>query len=181
MRPSHRILTVFSAICITLTLTCDAVCASGTSQRRPDNTIHGGRLRTTPQARDAILGIQRAPEQKYDTLRTPSREEIQLSGYDKPLRTNRETILVTNSTPRPVDGVSVTIKYTDMQGRQLHERTDTLHTDIPSGETRMLHLRTWDTQHSYYYHRGQQPRTANVTPYDIIARINFILHPVDKK
>ena len=67
-----------------------------------------------------------------------------------------------------------------MQGRQLHARTDTLTADIPEGETRMIHLSTWDSQHSYYYHRGQQPRTANVTPYDILARINFILYSIDK-
>lgn len=180
MRPSHRILTAFSAICMALTLSCHAISGTVTSQRRPDNTTRSGKLRPTSQARDAILGIRRAPEVKYDTLRTPSREDIQLSGYDKPLRTPRETILVTNSTPRPVSGLSVTITYTDMQGRQLHERTDTLRADIPAGETRMLRLPTWDTQHSYYYHRGQQPRTANVTPYDIVARINFILHPIDK-
>lgn len=143
--------------------------------------MRNGRLRPTGHARDAIFGIQRAPELKFDTLFIPAREDVQLSGYDKPLRTNRETILVTNSTQRTVGGLSVTISYMDMKGRQLHERTDTLPADIPPGETRMLHLPTWDTQHSYYYHRGQQPRTANVTPYDITARINFILHPVEKK
>ena len=178
MRPSHRILTAFSAILIIIAVSGEAISASLTAQRRPDNTLHGGRLRTTGHVRDAIFGIQRAPELKFDTVFIPTREDVQLSGYDKPLRTNRETILVTNSTQRPVGGLSVTIKYMDMQGRQLHERTDTLPADIPPGETRMLHLMTWDTQHSYYYHRGQQPRTANVTPYDITARINFILHPV---
>ncbi len=152
-----------------------AICAD----RRPDNTLRGNRLHPTGQARDAILGIQRAPKQKFDTVRSISRDDVKLSGYDKPLRTNRETILVTNSTADTLSGLSITIKYSDMQGRQLHERTDTLPAVIPPGETRMLRLSTWDTQHSYYYHRGQQPRTANVTPYDIIARINFILRPVE--
>lgn len=181
MRPSKSILRAFSVVLIIIALSGEVISASLTGQRRPDNTIRSGRLRTTGHARDAIFGIQRAPELKFDTVFIPAREDVQLSGYDKPLRTNRETILVTNSTPRTVGGLSVTIKYMDMQGRQLHERTDTLRADVPPGETRMLRLATWDTQHSYYYHRGQQPRTANVTPYDIVARINFILHPVDKK
>ena len=179
MTPSQRILYLLSAASLALSaLTLTA--APVTPQRRIDNTLRGNRLRTTGKAKDAILGIHRAPVLQYDTLRTPSREEIQVSGYDKPLRTNRETFLVTNSTARHIAGISITITYMDMQGRQLHARTDTLTADIPEGETRMIHLSTWDPQHSYYYHRGQQPRTANVTPYDILARINFILFSIDK-
>ena len=71
--------------------------------------------------------------------------------------------------------MALTLTYTDMQGRQLHQRTDTLPASIPAGHTRMLRLATWDTQHSYYYHRGQKPRTANVTPYDITCHVDFMV------
>lgn len=146
---------------------------------RADNTLRGKRLTLSTSSRDAIAGIKVSPITSPDTLRHPSRDSIQASGYDKPLRTNRETLLITNATSRPLTGLALTLTYTDLQGRQLHQRTDTLHTDIPSGHTRMLRLATWDTQQSYYYHRSRRPRTANVTPYDITCHIDFILLPPD--
>ena len=158
MKPSRRILTAFLAI----SLTTPALCA--------DNTLRGRKLRAGSRAMRSGLTVT-----PPDTVRAPSRDSIQASGYDKPLRTNRETLLITNAGTTPLEGLSLTISYFDMQGRQLHERTDTLKTRVPPGSTRMIHLSTWDRQHSYYYHRGQKPRTANVTPYDIRCRINFIL------
>ena len=144
---------------------------------RADNTLRGKRLTLSSSSRDAIAGIKISPVTPPDTLRNPSRDSIQASGYDKPLRTNRETLLITNATARRLSGLALTLTYTDLQGRQLHRRTDTLHTDIPSGHTRMLRLATWDTQQSYYYHRSRCPRTANVTPYDVTCHIDFILLP----
>lgn len=180
MRTTHRFISTFPAIfCLMLCLWVHHTSWCAVSEGRPENTTRGNRLRPTGKAMDSILGIERIPAQKYDTIRTISRDDIQLSGYDKPLRTSRETILVTNSTAQPVGGLAVTIKYMDMQGRQLHERTDTVMAEIPGCATRMVHLSTWDSQHSYYYHRGQRPRTAGVTPYDISARVSFILIPVE--
>lgn len=139
-----------------------------------DNTLRKRPLKVTVDAKESMRKTPR-PAVVFDTLRNPSRDSIAASGYDKPLRTNRETVLITNSTSRRVGGVAVTLDYFDMQGRQLHSRTDTLPADIPAGETRMLRMSTWDQQHSYYYHRGQIPRTANVTPYDVKCRFDFIL------
>lgn len=168
----RRILPPFTAI---LTLAVSLL-ASPTPPLRADNTLRGkGRLRISAAARENIDGKKVSSEIPADTLFNPSRDSIQVSGYDKPLRTSRETLLVTNATSRPLEGLCVTLSYLDMQGRRLHERTDTLRTSIPSGDTRLVHLSTWDTQHSYYYHRGQKPRTANVTPYDVHCKINFIL------
>jgi len=174
MKPSQHIL---KALAVIITLVVPLL-ASPTPPRRSDNTLRGKRLRISASSRDAVNGIKVSPVIPPDTLFNPSRDSIQVSGYDKPLRTSRETMLVTNATSRTLDGMAITLSYTDMQGRRLHERTDTLHTSIPAGDTRMIHLPTWDTQHSYYYHRGKPPRTANVTPYDIRCKINFILYSI---
>ncbi|MDE6371258.1 MAG: FxLYD domain-containing protein [Duncaniella sp.] len=115
---------------------------------------------------------------KADTLRLPPRDSITLSGYDKPLRTTHETLLVTNSTSRPVTGIGLTVNYLDMQGRQLHSRTDTLLIAVPPGETRMLRFPSWDRQQSYYYHLGPEPRSSRFTPYTISIRTDFITHPL---
>lgn len=173
MRPSHSILSHLAASAI-LAFT---IIAGTASHMQADNTLRGKKLKTTTRARDAINGIKVSPVISSDTLRNPSRDSIQASGYDKPLRTNRETMLITNATSRTVTGIGLTITYSDMQHRQLHQRTDTLKTMIPAGETRMLKLSTWDTQQSYYYHLSRPPRTAAVTPYTITCHIDFILHP----
>lgn len=168
MKPSRRLLTPLAAILISVML-------PGGISMLADNTLRGKKLRITSATRDAVNGIKVSPAAPTDTLCNPSRDSIQASGYDKPLRTNRETILITNSTCRPLRSVALTLTYTDMQGRQLHQRTDTMPAAIPAGHTRMLRLATWDTQHSYYYHRGQKPRTANVTPYDITCHVDFMV------
>ncbi len=169
MRASRGLYTLFSAICLCAVLMLTATVANA------DNTLRGRKLRITGDARNAQYGLKERPQEHFDTIFRPSRDSVKLSGYDKPLRTNRETILLSNDTPDTIRGLALTVSYTDMQGRQLHERTDTLRTDAPPGTTRMLALPTWDTQHSYYYHRSRIPRTANVTPYDVTCHIGFIL------
>ena len=137
-----------------------------------DNTLRGGRLRPAPKVLTG--GTTEYTATAADTLREPAREAVELSGYDKPLRSSRETFLLTNHTGRPIDRMAVTISYYDINGRQLHERCDTLPVSVPSEATRLVRLATWDTQRSYYYHLGQRPRTSNVTPYTIRARIGFV-------
>lgn len=138
-----------------------------------DNTLRGKNFKVSRETRHAM---HPAPLPiSADTLCNPSSIVFTVSGYDKPLRTSRETFLVTNDSQKDMKGLAISIIYTDLKGRQLHRRTDTIQADIPAGETRMLKISTWDTQHSFYYHRGQRPRTANVTPYDVKFNIDFII------
>lgn len=138
-----------------------------------DNTLRGNKLKAMPEALNPAMAGKITPI-VTDTLREPENTVISLSGYDKPLRTSRETFLVTNNGEKDMLSMAVTIDYMDMEGRQLHQRTDTIDARVPAGETRMLRLSTWDSQHSYYYHLGQKPRTSNVTPYRVKARVEFV-------
>lgn len=137
-----------------------------------DNTLRGHRLRLSPKA----LTPSEVPlvPSANDTLRTPCPDSIIIAGYDKPLNASAETLLLTNLTRRPLRNLSITISYSDMNGRQLHERTDTIAVAVPPDETRMIRLSTWDTQRSYYYHKGKQPRTPHVTPYSVKATVRFV-------
>lgn len=128
--------------------------------------------------RSKIAAIPHHTDIKADTFLLPPRDSITLSGYDKPLRTTHETLLVTNSTARPVTGIALTINYLDMKGRQLHSRTDTLLIRIPPGETRMLRFPSWDRQQSYYYHLGPEPRSSRFTPYTVSIHTDFVTHPL---
>lgn len=146
-----------------------ALLAACTLSAVADNTLRKGRLH--PRYKRAESASQTASN---DTLRLPESTLIELSGYDKPLRSAYESFLLTNLTARPLRSMAVTIDYYDMEKRQLHQRCDTLPVAVPPGETRMVKISTWDTQRSYYYHLGRQPRTPRVTPYSIRARVEFV-------
>lgn len=134
-----------------------------------DNTLRGRRLHPRVKMADSAT---RQPQ--ADTLRLPDRAMIELTGYDKPLRSAYESFLLTNLTAHQLRSLAVTLDYYDMEGHQLHQRCDTIPIAVPAGETRMIKLSTWDTQRSYYYHQGRKPATPRVTPYSIRARVDFV-------
>lgn len=107
----------------------------------------------------------------FDTIVNINPDDILLTGYDKPLRSNKETIFVTNHTDRRILSITLRIDYSDMKGRQLHSRETTVNCDIPPHQTRQLTFRSWDAQQSFVYHRSQRPRRADFSPYDIRTAI----------
>lgn len=129
-----------------------------------------------------------APSKKQRTTRRPLRThdietvataysavtldeaDIILAGYDKPLRSRRETIFATNASPDslPISSLRITITYRDISGRQLHHRSVWVNAEIPPGQTRQLSFPSWDTQQSFYYHRSKPPHSV-AAPYDITA------------
>ena len=88
------------------------------------------------------------------------------SGYEKESNSNLETVLLTNPTEYLIKGFKVMIEYLDMQGRMLHSRELTQICDVPSEETRKFDVKSWDTQHTYYYHLGNSPKKV-ATPYNV--------------
>ncbi len=155
-----------SAAILALLIAASALSAAADDTRHSRSRMHS--LLERPSAP--------SPAIVPDTLRLPSRDSISLAGYDKPLRTTHETLLVTNSTTRKLTGLCITVTYLDMQGRQLHRRTDTLTVSIPPAETRLLRFPSWDRQQSYYYHLGPAPRSSRFTPYTVSILTDFTLH-----
>lgn len=116
-----------------------------------------------------------------DTLHGPITDSIYLAGYDKPLRSTRESLFVTNRSDRDIDGLVIETEYRDMAGRQLHKRTVTISCDIPAGETRRVDFRSWDRQQSFYYRLSPKPKRSQATPYDVTCRtIGVIVSNHDK-
>lgn len=114
----------------------------------------------------------------FDTIVAPPDSLVRLSGYDKPLRSSVETVLVTNGFDRTMLQLSVTLTYSDISGRQLHEREVELRPVIPPGATRAVRFKSWDAQKSYYYYLGQKPRVDAVTPYTVRCIVNScVLNP----
>lgn len=102
---------------------------------------------------------------------------IRLSGYDKPLRSPRESLFVTNRTPYDIDGLLISLTYFDSADRELHSRSVTVRCDLPAGVTRKIDFRSWDLQQSFYYKLSPKPRRDGATPYDVKCRVTAIIIP----
>lgn len=101
-----------------------------------------------------------------DTFIIPDSSEVLLYGYDKPLRSRQETVFVANHTLHDITGLTFTTRYIDTKGRTFHQVSRRVRADIPSGATRKIDYRSWDTQQSFYYVGSRRTR-ASGTPYDV--------------
>ena len=93
-------------------------------------------------------------------------EGVRFSGYDKEINSNLESFLMSNPTDRTLASYTVKIDYLDMQGRMIHSREVSGECEIPPGETRRFDTKSWDTQHTYYYYLGNEPKRV-ATPYKV--------------
>lgn len=131
-----------------------------------------GRLSTADAP--ASQAETRIPEAK--AVLSPSAVDFKVSGYDKPLRSRRETFFAANHLPEgTVERVAATITYLDASGKMLHKRSVSINCDIPSGETRNLSTPSWDKQQSFYYVRSAVPvHASKATPYDVTIEIDTL-------
>ena len=109
-----------------------------------------------------------------DTLRNINTNIIEISGYDKPLNSKKETFFATNRGESTIVSIGITLNYFDNQKRQLHKVSKTINCSIPPSETRLLSIPSWDKQNSFYYHRSVQPR-RQATPYSVTHSIDFVV------
>lgn len=110
-----------------------------------------------------------------DTIVAPLSSQIEVNGYDKPLRSRRETFFVTNNTEQAINSLVFTITYYDSKHRQLHSATHRAGVAIPTGQTRQLNLKSWDVQQQFYYSRSTVPlRTQQASPFDVTINIDTV-------
>lgn len=91
---------------------------------------------------------------------------ISFSGYDKEPNSNLESFFIVNPSGKTITGMEVRIDYLDMQNRMIHSRTIKDNCYVPAGETRRFDFKSWDTQHTYYYYLGNEPKRV-ATPFKV--------------
>lgn len=91
---------------------------------------------------------------------------IKFTGYEKEANSSHESIIIVNDSPLTIKNIATDIVYTDLKGRMIHKRPVYLNIEIPSGESRKIDFKTWDIQHTYYYHLGNAPKKT-ATPYKV--------------
>lgn len=128
--------------------------------------------RTSRNPRSII--VEHAVTTDRDTiLGTP--DSIRLSGFDKPLRSRKETFFATNKSSRTVSEMAITLEYTDMAGRQLHRRHLRVRRTIGPGQTQHISIPTWDIQQSFYYTRSEKPKRVNqATPFNVAISVDTL-------
>lgn len=127
------------------------------------------------KVRTSRTGISREKtiaEPATDTI-IPDPDDIRLSGYDKPLRSPKESVFVTNLTDHDIISFVLTTAYFDLYGRQLHQSVNRIDIQIPAGETRLATYPSWDRQQSFYYFKSKTPKSPAM-PYDIRQRIDSL-------
>lgn len=149
---------------ITLILAGAAMTASAQTTTRRGLTAAGTATATATAAPAAV-----------DTIASPAPHLADINGYDKPLRSRRETFFVTNNSRSTLKGIVVTITYYDSSRRMLHQATHHLDTDIPADQTRQMSIPSWDKQFNFYYRRSTtSQRAQQATPYDVSIRVDSL-------
>lgn len=145
-------------VSIALILLSAVVVSAQRTTRRP--------LRVKPD----IVAIDTAGCCMVDTVAFPG-SRVVVSGYEKPLRSTKETLHVTNAdTACVLVSVVLEIAYIDAGGNRMHSRAVDLNCDIYPGDTKMLAFRSWDVQNRFFYAEGPRPRTA-AYPYTINLKV----------
>lgn len=108
-------------------------------------------------------------KERVDTLATVATDSLAVvfSGYEKTLRSSRESVFVTNRTSSHINEITFLITYHDMQGRALHRRHINVSASIAPNQTTKVDFPSWDTQKVFYYHLSPEPRTKQATPYSV--------------
>lgn len=102
-----------------------------------------------------------------------------VKGFDKPVSELREIFFVTNNTTLHISRLQFKLRYTDINGNMLHERTELIDCDIPKGATRQLTIQSFDRQRSFYYYLSKKPK-KQATPFKValqLLRYDVIIVP----
>lgn len=127
------------------------------------------------KAAQTEVAVTPVSQSVFDTIAPPAAHQVDFNGYDKPLRSRRETFFATNNSKDSIAAMAFTITYYDGRHRMLHSAKHKVSIDIPAGETRQVSLKSWDPQFNFYYIRSAVPqRTQKATPYEITIAIDTL-------
>lgn len=136
--------------------------------------------RTLPKVKRPVRA---AVTEVFDTIQSPRADAVRFSGYEKTNPSTKETFFATNDlgSDSTITAMEVVITYYDLEGRQLHERTEMIKCLIPPGETRALSLRAWDANHAFHYYLSTPPRSRRSSPFKVTSRLHrLVLTSPDK-
>jgi len=154
-------LRILLPLAATMVLTTTAVDARTRTTRRSLNSTAAA-VDVLPQASvsdsDSIALLQVNPA------------AVTLRGYNKRASDSRESFLVTNNLKTRISTIRLLLRYSTLNGEMIHERNVTVPVDLAPGQTRLVSVRTFDTQRVYYYYGSSKPR-KQATPFTVAFRL----------
>lgn len=146
---------------ILLAIAVSAVFLSAEAQRTTRSHLKRGQTTET-----------KSDKPTFDTVAATADSLLfQFSGYEKTLRSSKESFFITNRSDSTVNRLAIEITYKDIKGRPLDTRQVEFDVYLPAGETRRVDLSSWDKQNVFYYHRSPMPRSTRATPYRVNIRM----------
>lgn len=139
-----------------------------TTLRNPDSAKKGSKNNKKARKDEEIVVPSSADSLEWA-------RSIVFAGYDKPAVSGSESFFISNNTERTIRAIEVEITYLDTKGRMLHQRQEYIRMEIPAAETRKVDIKSFDTQHSFYYVKSNAP-AKRATPFDtrmVIRAIYF--------
>ena len=131
------------------------------------------RTRTTQkQLKNNSQIVEQIPDASVpdSLLREIEPNAVTLKGFSKKASDSRESFFVTNNTKHRISHIRLLMRYSQMNGEMLHERTATVEVDLKPGETRLVAIKTFDVQRLFYYYAGPKPRKS-ATPFKVAFRL----------
>ena len=147
-------------------LLCVVLCANLSEAKKIKNSFH------------IVKDSKSVKDSKFDKEKTlqidgieivvadPDKTLISFAGYEKEANASKESFIVSNASDTTIVGCEIRLDYLDMKHRMLHSRTLKVPCNLPPGESRKLDIKSWDTQHTYYYYLGNEPKKV-ATPYQV--------------
>ncbi len=104
--------------------------------------------------------VVETPDAKGDSLGDVRFKKggIVIKGFCKRASDRKESFFVTNNTGTRITGIKLQIRYTDMEGKMLHQRNVDLDCDLEDKQTEQVTVKSFDAQRAFYYYGGDKPR-----------------------
>lgn len=108
-------------------------------------------------------------------MRPHTDSTVTVAGFEKALRSKRETMFVTNHSRDTITALWLTADYTDTLGRQLHRQSRPINVDLPPGQTRRIEQPSFDRDGMFYYYQTPPARsTTAATPFKVTVHIDSL-------
>ncbi|MCM1005970.1 MAG: hypothetical protein NC402_06725 [Prevotella sp.] len=100
---------------------------------------------------------------------------VRVFGYDKPHNATKESLFITNNLlSDTIISVTLTLKYSALNGAELHTRTIKESCLIAPGQTKRLQFASWDATRTFYYYRTPPRRKEGLSGYKVAVCVENV-------
>lgn len=114
-----------------------------------------------------------------DDVKSYYEKAVTMRGYAKRFNESKETFMLINNTNLYLSQVELLLKYFDVEGVLLHERTELIFCDLPPYSSRQLSIKTFDEGRKFHY-IGSKSGKGSVA-YEISMRLLSYSVKIERK